>query len=198
MARATCRVDRPFTRLTFSLAAYRRLAPKGQPIHPINREETGRNLAPSIFSFFFLHQFIHAYFLSFFGFVTCKNNIVKEGNFCWKYSLLIKNKLIERWIMNRRDRMNRLHNKFNLAFSIAFIYYIEFHVKYSIEEIYGDRISQVDNLEISYWLDETCRIFERMKFGKEYIGWRRTERAPWGDLWRFRRPNFDHVMRSVH
>lgn len=46
--------------------------------------------------------------------------------------------------------MNRLHNKFNLAFSIAFIYYIEFHVKYWIEEIYGDRISQVDNLEISY------------------------------------------------
>lgn len=48
--------------------------------------------------------------------------------------------------MDRRDRMNRLHNKFNLAFSIAFIYYIEFHVKYWIEEIYGDRISQVNNL----------------------------------------------------
>lgn len=194
MARATCRVDRPFTRLTFSLAAYRRLAPKGQPIHPINREETGRN-APSIFFFFFSPP-IHRIFFLFLA--SCETNIVKEGNFCWKYSLLIKNKLIERWIMNRRDRMNRLHNKFNLAFSIAFIYYIEFHVKYWIEEIYGDRISQVDNLEISYWLDETCRIFERMKFGKEYIGWRRTERAPWGDLWRFRRPNFDHVMRSVH
>lgn len=89
MARATCRVDRPFTRLTFSLAAYRRLAPKGQPIHPINREETGRNLAPSIFSFFFSPP-IHRIFFLFLA--SCETNIVKEGNFCC-YSLLIKNKM---------------------------------------------------------------------------------------------------------